>query len=236
MEVKTEEIMAKLQAEVEDQAAFLETLAHCAQQLGFRYFAYTIFSGYPLSNPKMQMETNLPDTFVNQYKQTRAYLQDPVIEQAQHSTLLFQWDADFYLQHEELWQTLVALGIAQGWTQSVRDCYGRLGVLTFAGKAPAEVTSQLPVETLFLWLSQLTHKALRDTLMSEEDDAIKDVLTLREKNILRWCSEGKSSKEIAILLGISERTVNFHVSNSIKKLSVANKTAATAKAAFLEQL
>ena len=75
------------------------------------------------------------------------------------------------------------------------------------------MTSQLSLESLFLWLSQLTHEMLRETLMPKEDDAIKDILTLREKSILRWCSEGKSSKEIAILLGISERTVNFHVSN-----------------------
>ncbi|TWY25932.1 LuxR C-terminal-related transcriptional regulator, partial [Serratia marcescens] len=36
------------------------------------------------------------------------------------------------------------------------------------------------------------------------------------------------------LMGVSERTVNFHIGNSIKKLSVANKTAATAKAVYLQ--
>ena len=66
------------------------------------------------------------------------------------------------------------------------------------------------------------------------DEAIKDVLTLREKDILRWCSEGKTSEEIAMLMGLSERTVNFHIGNSIKKLLVANKTAATAKAVYLQ--
>lgn len=66
------------------------------------------------------------------------------------------------------------------------------------------------------------------------DDAIKDVLTLREKDILRWSSEGKTAEEIALLMGVSERTINFHIGNSIKKLSVANKTAATAKAVYLQ--
>ncbi|MNL78798.1 Regulatory protein SdiA [compost metagenome] len=60
------------------------------------------------------------------------------------------------------------------------------------------------------------------------------MLTLREKDILRWCSEGKTSEETALLMGLSERTVNFHIGNSIKKLSVANKTAATAKAVYLQ--
>ncbi len=48
------------------------------------------------------------------------------------------------------------------------------------------------------------------------DDAIKDVLTLREKDILRWSSEGKTAEEIALLMGVSERTINFHIGNRLK--------------------
>jgi LuxR family transcriptional regulator len=75
---------------------------------------------------------------------------------------------------------------------------------------------------------------LREALLSVNDEAIKDVLTPREKAILRWCSEGKTAEETAMLMGLSERTVNFHIGNSIKKLSVANKTAATVKAVYLQ--
>lgn len=66
------------------------------------------------------------------------------------------------------------------------------------------------------------------------DKASKDVLTLRETDIFRWCSEDKNSEEIAMLLGLSESTVNFHIGHSIKKLSVADKTAATVKAVYLQ--
>ncbi len=131
---------------------------------------------------------------------------------------------------------MAQFGLCAGWSQSVKDCYGRLGILTFAGTALPEQTPQARAanETFFLWLAQTAHKTLREALISVNDDAIKDVLTLREKDILRWCSEGKTAEEIALLMGVSERTINFHIGNSIKKLSVANKTAATAKAVYLQ--
>ncbi|MCC3252338.1 LuxR family transcriptional regulator, partial [Serratia marcescens] len=64
----------------------------------------------------------------------------------------------------------------------------RLGILTFAGRALPEQTPQVRAAnaTFFLWLAQTAHKTLREALISVNDAAIKDVLTLREKDILRW--------------------------------------------------
>ncbi len=68
-----------------------------------------------------------------------------------------------------------------------------------------------------LWLAQTAHKTLREALISVNDDAIKDVLTLREKTFYAGAAKGKTAEEIALLMGLSERTVNFHIGNSIKK-------------------
>ncbi len=39
----------------------------------------------------------------------------------------------------------------------------------------------------------------------------------REKEILKWTAEGKTSAEIAMILSISENTVNFHQKNIQKR-------------------
>jgi len=49
------------------------------------------------------------------------------------------------------------------------------------------------------------------------------VLTEREREVLAWVSRGKSSADIAKILGISERTVNFHVDRVMRKLDVATR-------------
>lgn len=55
-------------------------------------------------------------------------------------------------------------------------------------------------------------------------------LTPREEEVLYWCSHGKTSWEIARILACKESTVNFHVSNVLRKLSVHSRVAAVIKA------
>lgn len=69
--------------------------------------------------------------------------------------------------------------------------------------------------------SDLTDKNLIDK---------KVQLTDREKEILLWLMEGKSSWDIGQILSISERTVKFHVNNICVKLNAVNRTHAVAKA------
>jgi DNA-binding CsgD family transcriptional regulator len=53
-------------------------------------------------------------------------------------------------------------------------------------------------------------------------------LTARELEILKWIKEGKTSWEIGKILGISERTVNYHVSDITRKLNAMNRNHAVA--------
>jgi DNA-binding CsgD family transcriptional regulator len=55
-------------------------------------------------------------------------------------------------------------------------------------------------------------------------------LTAREREVIKWTSEGKSSWEIGVILGISERTVKYHVNNIKSKLNAVNRSHAVAKA------
>jgi DNA-binding CsgD family transcriptional regulator len=59
------------------------------------------------------------------------------------------------------------------------------------------------------------------------------VLSAREKEVLNWLKQGKSSWEISVILGISESTVNFHVYNVMHKLDASSRPQAVAAAAHL---
>jgi len=48
-------------------------------------------------------------------------------------------------------------------------------------------------------------------------------LTQREAEIVKWTSEGKTSAEIAIILGLSEHTVNSHITAAVRKLDAVNR-------------
>lgn len=55
-------------------------------------------------------------------------------------------------------------------------------------------------------------------------------LSPREKEVLKWLIEGKSSWDISGILHISKNTVNFHIKNLFQKLDVVNRTQAVSEA------
>jgi len=54
----------------------------------------------------------------------------------------------------------------------------------------------------------------------------------RELETLTWAARGKTFAEIGEILGLSRRTVEFHLDNARKKLGVPTRTQALIKAAI----
>jgi DNA-binding response OmpR family regulator len=53
----------------------------------------------------------------------------------------------------------------------------------------------------------------------------------RETETLTWAARGKTSAEIAMILGLAKRTVDFHIENARVKLGAATRIEAAIKAA-----
>lgn len=51
-------------------------------------------------------------------------------------------------------------------------------------------------------------------------------LTPREAEVLLWVAQGKANHDIAVILGMAEKTVKIHMSHILDKLAVENRTAA----------
>jgi LuxR family transcriptional activator of bioluminescence operon len=74
------------------------------------------------------------------------------------------------------------------------------------------------------------HEAVRRLVGVLEIGPAHIHLTDREKECLLWAAEGKTSWEASQILGISERTVIFHLQNASDKLGVNNRQQAVARA------
>lgn len=60
-----------------------------------------------------------------------------------------------------------------------------------------------------------------------------DALSKREVDCLQYCASGKTNREIAVLMQISENTVRFHMKNIFRKLNVNNRAHAISKVGAL---
>ena len=64
----------------------------------------------------------------------------------------------------------------------------------------------------------------------------KRVLTKREKEIFDYLVNNKTTKEIATMLNISEKTVRNHISNVMQKLGVKARTSAVIELLKLNEI
>jgi len=62
------------------------------------------------------------------------------------------------------------------------------------------------------------------------------ILTPREKTCMSWVAVGKTSREIAAMLKISARTVDYHINNACSKFSVNNRHSAVTMALKYKQI
>ena len=76
-------------------------------------------------------------------------------------------------------------------------------------------------------------KLLQHVSGQSSQNDLPEPLTEREMDVLRLLSQGKTNKEIARQLFITERTVKFHVSSILGKLGAGNRTEAVTIAAQL---
>jgi DNA-binding NarL/FixJ family response regulator len=116
--------------------------------------------------------------------------------------------------------------------------------------SPEQLLEVAPALTRqFVDLLDEAQEALRESLSLAVSDAIGHVaarenapppaaleLSEREREVLRWTAAGKTSSETGTILGISARTVNFHVTSILLKLNAVNKTQAVVKAVMLDLL
>jgi DNA-binding CsgD family transcriptional regulator len=69
------------------------------------------------------------------------------------------------------------------------------------------------------------------TAAEEGEGTVKSFsLSPRELEVLKWLKLGKTSWDISVILKISERTVNYHVNNIMKKLDVTSRLQAVSEA------
>jgi DNA-binding NarL/FixJ family response regulator len=80
-------------------------------------------------------------------------------------------------------------------------------------------------------LEAILRGRLKKIRLTQSQAAADYRLTEREIEVLKWAARGKTSEEIATIMEIKERTVNFHIDRARQRLGVATRIQAAVKAA-----
>jgi LuxR family transcriptional regulator, quorum-sensing system regulator SolR len=144
------------------------------------------------------------------------------------------WTDEFFSDARPFWEEARMHGLRYGWAQPCRDAYGTLGMFTVA-RSHDELSDLEMQEKNFklAWLTQIAHISMTRVLVKKMIPEAGVRLSMRETSVIRWPAEGKTTSEISEIMGLSVRTVTFHIGNVVKKLNASNKTAAAVRAAVL---
>jgi DNA-binding CsgD family transcriptional regulator len=99
----------------------------------------------------------------------------------------------------------------------------RFSFFSFAGRVKGETERFAPVVE---YLMRHLHQVLFEQGFEGEPSA--SPLSARELAVLKWVKLGKTNGEIAVILGISKRTVRFHIERIFVKLDVLHRAQAVA--------
>ncbi|HEY0664495.1 MAG TPA: autoinducer binding domain-containing protein [Gallionella sp.] len=214
--------------------SLFQSIVGLACCLDFDFCAYGIRMPLPISAPAVVMYNNYPSAWQTEYRQKNYLAIDPTVKHAERSQEPIVWSTQTFIDSPDLWDDAQAIGLRVGWAQPSRGANHAIGLLSLARSAEdLSITEIRNKQFKLAWLAQTCHIGMSKLLAPKYLPGVDLKLSSREIDVLRWSAEGKTASEVANILRISERTVNFHASNAISKLGVANKMAACIHAALL---
>jgi len=218
----------------DDFESFERRLVAAAHSLGFPLISGALMRG-ALHDSGVQITSigNIPEAYLEEAKDLGETRRDPVMSRLMADSVPIVYDQ----------QTYVAAGVAELWDTQARHGYktgiavklhlpGNKHFLLGVDREDALPKVGADLMHLVAGVQLLAAHALTaaDRLMSPRVNA-SDMpkLTKRELDVLSWTSQGKTAWEVSVILNMSEKTVNFHLGNAMRKLNVTSKHQAVLK-------
>jgi DNA-binding CsgD family transcriptional regulator len=178
------------------------------------------------------VRTTYPEKWVARYLMRDYVKIDPVVQEGFERQLPFEWaELSPSPRAMELMMDAIQNGVGMaGYSIPISDKAGRRALFSVNYPTPDEAWQSMLAEHREDWaeLAHLVHRKAIAELHGDEDPIPH--LGPREIECLTWTARGKGSKEIAILLGLSEHTTKTYLKSGRFKLTCANLPEAVTKA------
>lgn len=226
---------------VDQESAWCDALFDFGRDLGFDRCLVAIVPQPGMGLEQAYLRSNYPTDWRSFYDTQKLVHVDPTVAHCvAHSTSLI-WSPGLFRSSPQrvMYEEASGYGLRSGITLPMHGPRGELGILCFVNDAKPSRQFDQDVAQVLPELSLLRDVAFQSgvdfALMGLEPAVVVapveiPVLTMRELDCLKWAMEGKTSWETGQILGVSESTVNFHVSNINRKLGVHHRNLAVIKA------
>jgi len=179
------------------------------------------------------LNINYPQEWVDLYQKKEFWRIDPVVLATREKCTPQHW-TDIYRKFPPD-KNFIGLahdfGLKDGWSCLIKDGSSYpWTIISIGGNYKKYRSLKKRTQYILERLSPHFHKALASLAAKGESRKMQNRLTKRELEVLKWLARGKTSWEIAIILNVTEATINFHVKNINAKLNTVNRSHAVAVA------
>ncbi|MDR7267452.1 LuxR family transcriptional regulator [Pelomonas saccharophila] len=218
----------------EDFEVFERRLVETANALGFSMITGALIRGR-LQDADVQITSlgNTPDAYLQAARDLGDARRDPVMTRLMTDSIPVVYDQGTYVDAGvgELWETQAPYGYKTGIAVKLHlpgDKHFLLGV-DREEALPASGAQLMPMVAGLQLLAAHALTAADRLLSPKLNKGDMPKLTKRELDVLSWTAQGKTAWEVSVILGMSEKTVNFHLGNAMRKLEVNSKHQAVLK-------
>lgn len=209
-----------------------------AKGMGFEYFLYGVRVNTSLVRPYQFIFSCYPKDWRAHYDKQGYENIDPTVHHCVKTVIPVIWNRRLYNTRPSfrLMGEAKEFGIVSGASFPVHGGHGETAMMSMATSRKSRESRKDIVANLgkSQLLACYLHEAVQRIVLSKEVLPLSKInLTDREKECLRWASEGKTSWEISNILRVSERTVIFHIQNASRKMGVSHRQHAVARAISL---
>jgi len=221
---------------------------HLIREHDFQHFFFVLNGAVSLNRHTPLHLHNLPDDWCRVYEEQRLINDDPLVRYGLNQALPLDWHTlmeqpDYDTGEQRRVMILRAHhGMSRGCVVPL-NIGGLRGRLNLSGpdETPWDHIRQfLPYALLLgnviLERSRLLRHESNGAAPGERERHCAEALNSRERECLIWASEGNTNNEIGKRLGITERTVVYHLGNACRKLHARNRQHAVTRAILTRQL
>ncbi|HKU00276.1 MAG TPA: LuxR family transcriptional regulator [Paraburkholderia sp.] len=206
---------------------------NATRELGFSHFVISrvarLHSADSQHTAIKMVCAHYPDAWIRHYQRRGYASTDPVHRAAFTHATPYRWDDIVSLSKAErrVLDEASDAGLLAGLSIPVHEPDGSVLLFSLAGSASSPDDADIS-RRAYLISAQCHFELQRLTPMPSRKAS--HYLTPRQRACLTWVARGKTSSEIALILGISRYTVEFHIKEAKKTLNYNSRTAAAVNA------
>ncbi|MEJ0002964.1 MAG: LuxR family transcriptional regulator [Pararobbsia sp.] len=222
--------IAKISA-CENAANLTDALAFVSERQGFPSVLFGLKASKAARYDAAWVATNYAPAWRERYEKSALHLVDTTVAHALHRLRPLVWDQRTFKTGAEsqFYEEAAGFGLKSGITFPIHGPKGEFGMLSLATDQTFAWDEMQAAVASLSWMRDYVFEISSNFVAGRVQQLTQSPLTPRESECLKWLTTGKTSWEIAKILICSEATINFHISNIIKKLGVYSRQQAVVK-------